>query len=297
MKKRALKFIMSALLVTLGTGLLAGCGDTASSQSGSDNTSTKSSTSTVSGSITIAGSTAMQEFIEKSAKAFQDKNKDASISVQGGGSGTGLTQVSQGAIDIGDSDVFAEEKLDKDAAAKLADHKVLVQGFALVTSSDVKVKSLKSDDIKKIFSGEIKNWKEVGGDDLAITVVHRPASSGTRATFVKTVLDGKKESENDKIGVTQDSTGSVVNSLKSTKGAISYVAMASAKDMNKISIDDVEPTADNIISGKYKFWSYGHMYTNGEAKDLSKAFIEFIDSEDNKALFDELGFIQGSKVK
>ncbi|MDD6772191.1 MAG: phosphate ABC transporter substrate-binding protein [Inconstantimicrobium porci] len=291
MKKRTLKFIMSALLVTLGTGLLAGCGDTASSQEGNKNSST------VSGSITIAGSTAMQEFIEKSAKAFQDKNKDASISVQGGGSGTGLTQVSQGAVDIGDSDVFAEEKLEKDTAAKLKDHKVLVQGFALVTSSDVKVKSLKKDDIKKIFSGEIKNWKEVGGDDAAITVIHRPASSGTRATFVKTVLDGSKESENDKIGVTQDSTGSVINSLKSTKGAISYVAMASAKDMNKVAIDDVEPTAENIIAGKYKFWSYGHMYTNGEAKDLTKAFIEFVDSNDNKALFDELGFIQGSKVK
>lgn len=288
MKKRTIKYIISGLLIVMGIGALAGCGGD-SNNGGSD--------SSTSGSITIAGSTAMQEFVEKSAKAYQDKNSDASISVQGGGSGTGLTQVSQGAVDIGDSDVFAEEKLDKDVANQLVDHKVLVQGFAVVTSSDVTVKSLTSDQIGKIFSGEIKNWKDVGGSDKEITVIHRPASSGTRATFIKTVLGGKKELENDKVGVTQDSTGAVINSLKNTKGAISYVAMASAKDMNKLAIDGAEATADNIISGSYKFWSYGHMYTKGEAEGLAKSFIEFIDSDDNKALYDELGFIQGSKIK
>ena len=119
--------------------------------------------------ITLSGSTALQPLVEKSAEAFKSKNPDASISVQGGGSGTGLTQVLSGAVDIGNSDIFADEKLKADDAKQLVDHKVVAQGFAVVTSKDVTVKSLTKQQIKDIFSGKVTNWKDVGSRIVAMS--------------------------------------------------------------------------------------------------------------------------------
>jgi phosphate transport system substrate-binding protein len=296
MKRNGLKLTIAALAVVLVGGVFAGC---SKSETAKEDTSSKK----ISGSITLSGSTALQPLVEKSAEVFKSKNPDASISVQGGGSGTGLTQVLSGAVDIGNSDIFAEEKLKAEDAKQLEDHKVVAQGFAVVTSKDVTVKGLTKQQIKDIFSGKITNWKEVGGADQAITVVHRPASSGTRATFVKTMLDGDKALEDDTKGIIQDANGSVKTALESNKGAISYLALSYLIDekvkesLNILEIDNLAPTKENITSGKYPFWSWGHMYTKGEAKDLSKAFIDFITSEENKATVEKLGLFSGGDMK
>ncbi len=289
--KKSIKLMSSALTLLLITVALAGCGKSANNadQGGK-----------IAGSITISGSTAMQPLVEKAAENFTGKNPDASISVQGGGSGTGLTQVTQGSVDIGNSDVFAEEKLKEDQSKQLVAHKVVIQGFAVVVSEDVTVKNLSKEQISKIFSGAITNWKDVGGTDQAINVVHRPASSGTRSTFIKTVLDNKKEMENDKIGTTQDSNGAVKQSLTSTKGSISYLALSylnteDTKGIHPISIDNVAPTKENITTNKYPFTSFGIMYTKGEAKDLSKVFIDYMLGEENKTLIEKLGYYPVSK--
>ncbi len=294
MKRKGLKLTIAALAIVLVGGAFVGC---------SKDSNNQDTSSGVSGSITLSGSTALQPLIEKSAEVFKSKNPDASISVQGGGSGTGLTQVLSGAVDIGNSDIFAEEKLKAEDAKQLEDHKVVAQGFAVVTSKDVTVKGLTKQQIKDIFSGKITNWKEVGGADQAITVVHRPASSGTRATFVKTMLDGDKALEDDTKGIIQDANGSVKTALESNKGAISYLALSYLIDekvkesLNILEIDNLAPTKENITSGKYPFWSWGHMYTKGEAKDLSKAFIDFITSEENKATVEKLGLFSGGDMK
>ncbi len=294
MKRKGLKLTIAALAIVLVGGAFVGC---------SKDSNNQDTSSGVSGSITLSGSTALQPLIEKSAEVFKSKNPDASISVQGGGSGTGLTQVLSGAVDIGNSDIFAEEKLKAEDAKQLEDHKVVAQGFAVVTSKDVTVKGLTKQQIKDIFSGKVTNWKEVGGADQAITVIHRPASSGTRATFVKTVLDGNKALEDDTKGIIQDANGSVKTALESNKGAISYLALSYLMDekvkesLNILEIDNLAPTKENITSGKYPFWSWGHMYTKGEAKDLSKAFIDFITSEENKATVEKLGLFSGGDMK
>lgn len=296
MTSKTLKITMATLAVTMVAALMAGC------SKNEDAKETKNGTE-ISGSIQISGSTAIQQLIEKSAESFKENNPEALISVQGGGSGTGLTQVLQGSVDIGNSDIFANEKLNEEQAKGLVDHKVVAQGFALVTNKDVTTKNLTKEQIKGIFSGEINNWSKVGGPDLAITVVHRPASSGTRVTFVKTILNGDKTVENDKIGVTQDANGSVKTALINTKGAISYVALSyladeeTKKSLNMLEIDGIAPNKENITTGKYSFWSWGHMYTKGEAKDLSKAFIDYITSEDNKKNVENLGFFSGSEMK
>ena len=240
--------------------------------------------------------------MEKSVEGFKEKNSGYEINAQAGGSGTGLTQVLEGSVNIGNSDIFANEKLDEAKAKELVDHQVVAQGFAVAVSKNLGITNLTKDQIKKIFSGQVKNWKEVGGADKEILVIHRPASSGTRATFVKTVLDGDKALENDSIGATQDANGSVKTAMEQNDGAISYLGLAymngDAKDkLMAVSIDGVTPEKANITTGKYVFWSWGHMYTKGEATGLSKKFIDYILSKDNIKAIEELGFISGSEMK
>lgn len=289
MKSKRIK----ALTLTLATVLtltLAGCGSSES------NTTKDNSAKSISGSITLAGSTALQPLAEQAGKVFMDKNKDASITVQGGGSGSGLKLVSEGTADIGNSDVTAESKLEASVAKTLVDHKVCAVGFALVVSKEVTVKSLTKQQIADIFEGRTTNWKAVGGPDEAINVVNRTKSSGTRATFKTTVLGTAEEKEG--LGTLQDATGAAKDAVKANKGSITYIALSYVDDsVNALAIDGVEANKANITTGKYPFWSYEHMYTKGEAKDLSKAFIDYMLSADNKALVEKLGYIPMSDMK
>lgn len=293
MRKRNLKLICLAGILCISGGIFAGCGATEEESTGED----------IKGTITISGSSAMLPLMESSIEKYKEVNKDAVINAQAGGSGTGLSQVLEGAVDIGNSDVFAKDKLGEEKEKELVDHKVIAQGFGVVVNKEAGVTNLTKDQIKKIFKGEIKNWKEVGGNDEEILLIHRPESSGTRATFTEKILDGDKDLENDSLGATQDSNGAVLNTMKKHKGGISYVALTymrtdEAKSaLNLVSIDGVEATSENIEEGKYDFWSWGHMYTKGEAKGLTKDFIDFVGSDKNSEVIEELGLIKGSEIK
>lgn len=206
-------------------------------------------------------------------------------------------------MDIGNSDVFAEDKLDREQAGKLVDHKVIAQGFGIVVGKDLGITSLTKDQIKGIFSGRITNWKDVGGPDEQIFLIHRTSGSGTRATFEKTILDGDKSLENDTIGATQDSNGAVLTAMKQNKGAISYVALAymmtedAKNSLITVDIDGVKQSKENICNNSYPFWSWGHMYTNGEPNEVTKAFIDHITSPENIKSIENLGFISNSDMK
>jgi len=292
MKKNSIKMMVAALSVTLLAGVLVGCG--------TKEQAPQETKKELSGTITAAGSTALQPLAEQAGKKFTEKNPNVTVNVQGGGSGTGLKLVLEGTADIGNSDVAAETKLDAEAAKTLVDHKVCVIGFAIVVNKDVNVDSLTSKQIQDIFTGKVTNWKDVGGNDLAIQVINRSASSGTRATFIATVMN--KTTEKEGLGTMQDSNGNVRTSLMNTKGAISYLALSYLdetvrKDLKVLKIDNVEANKDNITTGKYNFWSYEHMYTKGEATGVAKAFIDYMTSSDNKALIEKLGYIPSSDMK
>jgi phosphate transport system substrate-binding protein len=221
------------------------------------------------GTITIAGSTAMLPLVKDASGAYQAEHKDAQISVSGGGSAVGITQVAAKAIDIGDSDITAPDH------PELTDNRVAVVGFAVVTNPSAGVKNLTRAQLRDVFAGNVVNWKDAGGADQKVVVVNRPRSSGTRAVFVKTVMGGAPLIES---GLVEDATGTVVSVLKQTPGAVSYVALSgiTGGGVTVVSVDGVAPTVDTISGGRYPIWSYEHMFTYGAPKGQVAAFIEFV---------------------
>ncbi len=244
-------------------------------------------------SITAVGSSALQPLVESVAEEFQSNNPGKFINVQGGGSGTGLSQVQAGAVEIGNSDLFAEEKSGIDAT-KLEDHRVAVVGITPIVNPKVGIKNISLANLQKVFTGEITNWKELGGTDTPIVLLNRASGSGTRATFEKWVMDGQEAKQAQE----QDSSGMVRQIVKDTAGAISYVAFSYVtSDVQTLSIDGAKPTDENVMDNKWIIWSYEHMYTKKNPDSLTQSFIEYILSDEiQENLVTKLGYIPVSKM-
>ncbi len=259
-----------------------------STPSASSTLGTPGSYNCVQGSITAAGSTALAPLVQKVAQAYQAKCSGASITVNLGGSGSGLGNAQKGIIDIGNSDIFATS-----AQPDLVDHQVAVVIFSLIVNSQVTgVTNLTTDQLKGIYSGATKNWNQLGGPDLPIVVVSRPTSSGTRSTFQKYVL-GTVETISGPSNLTTDTTGTVVKNVQQTAGAIGYVALSAGKSsgLTILKIDGNTPSADMVKNNAYKFWNIEHMYTKGKPKELAQALIDYMLSADGKAAAQSLDFI------
>lgn len=292
-------FLAAAGLAAAGT--LAGCSSGAGTGSGSSSSAGSSSTTALTGSITAVGSTALQPLVEAAAEQFMADNPGVQISVQGGGSGQGVTQIAEGAVQIGDSDVFAEEKLDNpDDASKLTDNQVCVVGMGPVAHPEVGVSDISMDDLAGIFTGAVTNWSEVGGADVPIVVINRASGSGTRATFEGSVLRDV-EVPADFTPQEQDSSGTVAQMVAQTPGAISYLAFSYFSDgLLALSVDGVEPTDDNVETNDWPIWAYEHMYTQTPADDVTQAFVDYMLSDDvQTSLVPDTGYIAitGMKVK
>lgn len=236
----------------------------------------------VDGSITAAGSTALQPLVDAAGKAYVAACPKSTISVQGGGSGTGLSQVLQGAVQIGDSDVTAESKLKPEEASQLVDHVVAKQGWVMVVNPGVTgVTSLTTAQATDIWTGKVTNWKDVGGNDQAIVLILRPASSGTRSTFKKIVLGGKDEAAGQ--ALTEDSNGAVTTAVASTPGATSVIGFAyyaaNQGKVTAIGLDGVQGSVATMKDGTYKLSAQGHMYSKGQPDGLVKSFLDYMLSD------------------
>lgn len=281
----------------LALATLAGCGGTSSDTTTDKTEAETASGDSLSGTVTASGSSALLPLAQAAADKFMESNPDLVITVNGGGSGEGLKQVADGSVDIGNSDVSAEEKLDADVAKTLTDHEVAIVAMAPVVNKDLGITSLTTDQLVSIFTGKVTNWKDVGGPDEEILLVTRPSSSGTRATFKKWALNGEEEASNEALET--DDSGTLVQTVSTNKGAIGYVALSylvNNTDVQAVAIDGVEPTLENAYSGEYKVWSYEHMYTNGEGSKEAQAFIEYMCGDEFASEVEKMGYGVVSKL-
>ncbi|MGS0678518.1 phosphate ABC transporter substrate-binding protein [Lactobacillus johnsonii] len=245
--------------------------------------------------ITVVGSSAMQLLAEQAGNDYRLSHPDSNIVVQGGGSGTGLSQVQAGAVEIGTSDVFAETQKGIDAK-KLQNHLVAVVGIVPIVNKSAGVSNLSKQQLSDIFTGKITNWKQVGGKNQTITVINRSKGSGTRGTFEGLVLNGKKPIQAQE----QDSNGTVRKIVSSTPGTISYISFPYANDENiqKLSIDGIKPTNKNVKTNHWQLWSYEHIYTKGKPNKNVQKFIDYmLGSKVQNDLVPKLGYISINKMQ
>ncbi|NOU67192.1 phosphate ABC transporter substrate-binding protein PstS family protein [Paenibacillus sp. LMG 31461] len=282
MSKKGITFTLSAVLMM---GTLVGCGAKTETKDAASATPAATAAASVkpsetpktelSGTVTASGSSALLPLVKQAATEFMEKNPKVTINVTAGGSGTGIKNVADGTSDIGNSDVEpAAEYKDKG----LVDHQVAIAPFAFIVNKDVKVDNVTKAQATDIYMGKITNWKDVGGNDAKIVLVHRPDSSGSRTLVKQIILDGK---EFTKDGITQENSGAMKTAVVGQSGSIGYVDTPYIDDTVKaLKIDGVAFSEENIKNGTYKLFGVEHMYTKGEATGAAKAFIDYISSKD-----------------
>lgn len=277
-KKKSKKILALGLALILTAGILAGCGGKSQG-----------------GEIVIAGSTSVQPLSEALADEYMAANKDVTITVQGGGSGQAIKSLKDEIAQIGSlsREVKEEEKAD------IGNEYVIAKdGVAVVVNKDVKVDDLTMDQIKGIYTGEITNWKEVGGQDAAISVVTREEGSGTRGAFTEITKVLDKDAAGNEIDSTtskalvQPSTGAVMETVSSTPGSIGYVSLeAVTGKVNALKVDGVSISKETVLDGTYKI-SRPFIYAVPAKVDAAtQAFIDWVMGDEGQKVIEDNGFI------
>ena len=233
----------------------------------------KSQTGKLEGELRISGGTAHLGVMEDVAKKIMEENPKVKISIAGGGTGVGIKQVGEGIIEIGNSGRDLE-KSEIDAYG-LVPHKMAIDGIAVIVSPKSKITQLTSEQARKIFTGQITNWKELGGPDKTINVYTRDEKSGTRKTFEALLLG--KDSKMVKSANFVKSNGEMKTSISNDSDSIGYTSVGYLDDTVKaLTIDGIEPTIENVKSRKYKVQRYLYMVTKGEPRGITKYFIDTV---------------------
>lgn len=271
-------FLMIVILSILVSFLFTACGGAATQESNG----TAGAGGTLKGTVTVSGSTSVQPLAQDLSDVYKDVEPGISVEVQGGGSTQGVKDASEGISDIGSisRDLTADEK-----NLGFTEHIIAYDGVAIVVHPSNNISNLSKDQIVKIFKGETKNWKDVGGPDKGILVVTREESSGTRTAFEE--LLGLQEKQGDKTlslitsdALTADGTGAVKANIVSKENAIGYTSLGFVDDtMKKVNIDNLECTVDTVKSKTYPISRPFILLTKGEVKPEVQAFLDFILSD------------------
>ncbi|MEW9121686.1 MAG: phosphate ABC transporter substrate-binding protein PstS family protein [Thermotaleaceae bacterium] len=236
--------------------------------------------------VVIAGSTSVQPLSEELAAEFMKSHKDIKIEVQGGGSSVGVKSAADGIADIG-----ASSRELKDSEKGLKEFEIALDGIAVVVNPSNKVKDLTMEQVKKIFIGEITNWKDLGGADKPIVVVSREQGSGTRGAFIEITgieakdASGKTVDNTTSKAITQPSTGAVKQTVSVTPDAIGYISLGAMDNtVSAVKINGVDATEANIKAKKYAIFRPFLYLTKAEPTGNVKAFIDFILSAEGQKI-------------
>jgi len=244
--------------------------------------------------ITINGSTTIFPIAQKEAEVYMNKHLNVNISVEGTGSGNGIAALIDGTTDIADSSrEIKQGEIDKAKANGVNPYEIPIalDALSVVVNPQNPVNALMQEQVKKIYVGEITNWKDVGGPDMPIVVVARDTSSGTYEAFIELAL-GKGVNITDK-AIVQASNQTVKNTVALTKGAIGYIGLGYVDSSVKaVSYDGVFPSKESAINRTYELSRHLYMYTNGQPTGAVKDFIDFVLSTDGQNIVEEVGFIR-----
>ncbi|MDU1411649.1 MAG: phosphate ABC transporter substrate-binding protein [Clostridium sp.] len=281
MKKKSMKLLIAAVVATMSIGVLTGCGS--KENNGSDNAS-KNVT------ISISGSTSMGKLMEKEAESYKGKNQNVSIEIQQIGSSAGIKNVISGVSEIG----MASRELKDEEKSQVKETTIAYDGIALITNPKNGVENLTMEDIKNIYTGQVTNWKELGGKDSPIVVVSREDGSGTRDAFGEIV--GFKAEELIKEATISDGNGAVKTTVAGNENAIGYISFEHIDETVKaLKVEGVEATPDKVLDKSYKL-SRPFLVVSKEGKltEEGQKFIDYILSEEGQKIVEETG---GIKIK
>lgn len=261
-KSKVAVTVAGLVMVLVTTLALAGCG------------------SGVSGNVTASGSTTVQPIAQAAAEQFMKNNSKATVTVQGGGSSVGITQVTEGSVQIGDSsrDLKPEEQ-----GKGLVDHQIAYDVIVMIVNPNVTVTDLTKDQAKGIFLGTITNWNQVGGEDAPITVGIRDSASGTREMFDEKILGKSSTNPVTPVSGAQESNsnGIMVQKVGSTPNMIGYTSYGYIKsNVKPVQLDGVTGNLANALNNTYPLGRYLHMFTKGEPTGATLDYINFVLSED-----------------
>lgn len=301
MKNR--KLIAAAGIAAMVMSTLAGCGSkteetTAAATTAAeakteaaaekDTEAAEAETEELSGSVSMSGSTSMEKFANALCESFMEKYPDVNVTVEFTGSSAGIESVLSRKCDIGNS---SRNLKDEEKESGAVENIVAIDGIAVALDTSNTVTDLTKDQLAAIYTGEVKNWSDLGGENMPIVVVGREAGSGTRSAFEEILkIEDQCAYANE-----LDSTGAVMAKVASTPGAIGYVSLDAVDDsVTAASLEGVEPTAENIKAGEYFLSRPFVMATNGEIdaqNDLVKALFEYVYSEEGQNVAASVGLI------
>ena len=285
MKRRIIAIMAAVSLMTFG---LVGCGSESPQSADAAEQGKNEESVELNGTIKLAGSTSMEKLCEAMSESFMERNPGVTVTVEYTGSGAGLESLAAGSVDIGNA---SRGLKDEEKGSGEVENIVAIDGIAVITNKSCSIKDVTSKDLAKIYTGEITDWAELGGEEQPIIVIGREAGSGTRDAFeelleVKDVCAYAQE---------LDSTGAVLAKVGTTPGAIGYVSLDVVDDtVSGLKIDGVEPTEEEILAGNYMLQRPFVMATKGEISEqneLVQTWFNYINSDDGKEVIKQVGLI------
>lgn len=284
MKKRTSKWVGLVMAAAVSAALMTGCSQNASDQSPQPSAAQPAA---ISGTVATDGSTSMEKVIGALGEAFENQNDGVTFTYNPTGSGTGIQAVQEGRCDIG---LSSRELKDEETEAGLTGTVLALDGIAVIVNPENPVTDMDMETIAKLYTGEIENWKDVGGNDAPVVLIGREAGSGTRGGFESVTGTGEKCQYRQEL----TSTGDVITAVAQNPDAIGYASLASVKDsVRALTVGGVAPTEDTVKDGSYVIQRPFILVTKSDAKlsEAAQAFFDFATSADAAQLISDAGAV------